>query len=157
MINNYSRKFDDRPNIDPLNRKPRPLRAFTLVELVVVILIISILASVAIPILRGRVDSAKWSEANAAAGTIRTAVSAYVAAKGIDDARTDLVDKSLDDSDTQAALGFKENDLEGTYFEAGDYTITEIDDSGHAAIQVESSRDNAPEGEKTLGTDGTWQ
>jgi general secretion pathway protein G len=39
-------------------------KGFTLVELMVVILIVSILAAVAIPILRGRIDAAKWSEGN---------------------------------------------------------------------------------------------
>jgi type IV pilus assembly protein PilA len=157
MIKNYSRKPVGILNGEPLKNKPNKLRAFTLVELVVVIMIIAILASVVIPILRGRIDSAKWTEANAAAGTIRTAVATYVACNGLDAARTDLVDKSLDDADTRAALGFKDSDLDGTYFVAGDYTITEIDDSGHAAITVESSLDNAPEGEKTLGADGSWQ
>jgi len=40
-------------------------RAFTLVELMVVILIVAILAAVAIPVLRNRVDAAKWSEGKA--------------------------------------------------------------------------------------------
>jgi len=157
MTNNYSRKSACILNGGLLWQKPHDTRGFTLVELVVVIMIISILAAVAIPILRGRIDSAKWTEANAAAGTIRTAVATYVACNGLDDARTDLVDRSLDDAGTRAALGFKDSDLDGTYFEAGNYTITEIDDSGHAAITVESSRENAPEGEKTLGADGSWQ
>ena len=38
------------------------VKGFTLVELMVVILIVSILAAVAIPILSGRIDAAKWSE-----------------------------------------------------------------------------------------------
>ena len=54
-------------------------KGFTLVELMVVILIVSILAGVAIPLMQGRINSAKWSEANAAAGTIRTAIRAYFA------------------------------------------------------------------------------
>ena len=45
----------------------------------VVILIVGILAAVAIPLMQGRIDKAKWSEANATAGTIRTAVRAYAA------------------------------------------------------------------------------
>lgn len=144
-------------NCELFRNKPKTPRGFTLVELMVVIMIIGVLASIIIPILSGRIDSAKWTEANAVAGTIRTAVSTYVACKGLSDSRTDLVNKSLDDSDTRAALGFKESDLEGTYFVAGDFTITEIDDLGHAAVKVQGSRDNAPEGEKTLATDGSWQ
>ena len=54
-------------------------KGFTLVELMVVILIVAILAAVAIPIMRGRVDAAKWSEGKAMMGTIATAIRAYVA------------------------------------------------------------------------------
>ncbi len=157
MINNYSRKSEGMLRITLFRQKPRGFHGFTLIELVVVIMIVGILAGVTIAILQGRIDSAKWSEANAAAGTIRTAVSAYVACNGIEDARSALVDKSLDDTDTQTALGFFESDLVGTYFAPGDYTITEIDDSGHATIEVESSTDNAPEGKKTLAADGSWE
>ena len=57
-------------------------KGFTLIELMVVILIVGILAAVAVPIMRGRIDSAKWSEANASAGAIKSAVRAYIAEKG---------------------------------------------------------------------------
>jgi prepilin-type N-terminal cleavage/methylation domain-containing protein len=60
-----------------MNRK-----GFTLIELMVVIFIVGILAAVAIPIMRGRIDAAKWSEGKAAMGSIRTAIRAYEAEKG---------------------------------------------------------------------------
>ncbi len=84
-------------------------KGFTLVELMVVILIVAILAAVAIPIMRGRIDAAKWSEGKAIMGTIATAIRAYVAEKNVDLANFDDV--------TQAALGFLDADLTGTYFE----------------------------------------
>ncbi len=84
-------------------------KGFTLVELMVVILIVAILAAVAIPIMRGRIDAAKWSEGKAIMGTIATAIRAYVAEKNEDLANFDDV--------TQAALGFLDADLTGTYFE----------------------------------------
>jgi type IV pilus assembly protein PilA len=128
-------------------------KGFTLIELMVVILIVSILAGVAIPLMQGRIDSAKWSEANATAGTIRTAVRAYFAEDP--DAATGLADKSLDDEDTRNALGFNEEDLTGTYFGPSNYTISSIDaDSGLASISV--SAGDGLEGTYVLDTDGSW-
>jgi type IV pilus assembly protein PilA len=144
-------------NFGPVNRKQCTRRAFTLLELMVVVMIIAILAGVTVSILCGRVDSAKWSEANAAAGTIRTAVSTYVARKSIDSAQSALVGKSLSDYSTQAQLGFVNSDLTGTYFVPGDYTIASIDSCGHATIRVTASKDNAPQGTRTLFADGNWQ
>jgi len=87
-------------------------KGFTLIELMVVILIVGILAAVAIPLMRGRIDSAKWSEGKAMMGTIATALRAYGAEKG--DVGT------WPPSMTQ--LGFVAGDLTGTYFVDADFT-----------------------------------
>ena len=86
--------------------KKRERKGFTLIELMVVILIVGILAAVAIPLMRGRIDSAKWSEGKAMMGTIATALRAYGAEKG--DAGTW--------PPTVTQLGFVAGDLTGTYF-----------------------------------------
>ncbi len=88
-------------------------KGFTLIELMVVILIVSILAAVAIPLMRGRIDSAKWSEGKSVAGTIATALRAYAAEKGGAGTWT---------NPSQANLGFTDSDLQGTYFSHTNYT-----------------------------------
>lgn len=94
-------------------------KGFTLVELMIVILIVAILAAVAIPLMTGRIDAAKWSEAKASMGTIATAIRAFYAEKG---ANTTLV-PSLS-SASAGFIGVTTNDLDGTYFTNGAYAIT---------------------------------
>jgi len=88
-------------------------KGFTLIELMVVVLIVGILAAVAVPLMRGRIDSAKWSEGKAIMGTIATALRAHVAEKG----------SLFSAVPTLAELGFAANDLDGTYFTGGESGI----------------------------------
>ncbi len=91
-------------------------KGFTLIELMVVIFIVAILAGVTIPIMRGRIDSAKWSEGKAAAGSIRTSARAFCAEKGSNWGGTwgDV---------TLATLGFQSGDLDGKYFTDESYEV----------------------------------
>lgn len=91
-------------------------KGFTLVELMVVILIVAILAAVAIPILRGRIDAAKWSEGRAMMGSIATAIRAYAAEKGPTFPGPFPA--------TLLALGFAPGDLNGNYFADADFTFS---------------------------------
>lgn len=90
-------------------------KGFTLVELMVVILIVAILAAIAIPIMRGRIDAAKWTEGKAMMGTIATALRANAALNpdhnGAFDQTTALWDWT--------ALGLRPTDFIGTYFKEG--------------------------------------
>jgi type IV pilus assembly protein PilA len=54
-------------------------KGFTLVELIVVVVIVGILASVAIPMMSSSINKAKKSEGVAGLGTIRTAARLYAA------------------------------------------------------------------------------
>ncbi len=92
-------------------------KGFTLIELMVVILIVGILASVAIPILRGRIDAAKWSEGKAMMGSIGTAIRAYHAEKGPLGAAPTILGVGA------TGLGFAALDLTGTYFVDADFSF----------------------------------
>ena len=87
-------------------------KGFTLIELMVVILIVGILAAVAVPIMRGRIDSAKWSEGKAMAGSLGTALRAYAAEQG----------SAGYANPTLTQLGFATADLDGTYFQNTNYS-----------------------------------
>ena len=57
----------------------RDMQGMTLVELMIVAVIVSILAAVAIPIYQANVKRAKASEADACLGSVRTALRVYYA------------------------------------------------------------------------------
>ena len=124
---------------------------FTLIELMVVILIVSVLAAASVPMMRGRIDRAKWAEAQAAAGSIRTAMKAYLLETG------NTVTGSLTNTSVQQALGIQSGDLTGSYFVAADYNIDSVNADGIAVITVTASQPNAPSGSKTLKLDGTFE
>jgi prepilin-type N-terminal cleavage/methylation domain-containing protein len=104
-----------------VNIKRRKLeKAFTLIELMVVIFIVGILAAVAIPIYRSRFDKAKWSEGKVMMGTIATAIRAWTAERGTDYAGPFPA--------TLSELGFSPGDCTGSYFSDEDFSmvVTEV-------------------------------
>lgn len=98
--------------------KMRGRKGFTLIELMVVVLIVGILAAVAIPVLRGRIDAAKWSEGKAVMGSIATAIRAYHAENGPTGTAPTILGVGI------TGLGFAAGDLDGTYFTTACFTFS---------------------------------
>jgi type II secretory pathway pseudopilin PulG len=83
----------------------------------VVVLIVGILAAVAIPLMRGRIDEAKWTEGRTTMGTIATAIRVYAREKRETGAYGA-------DQPSMGRLGFAASDLEGTYLDASNFSWT---------------------------------
>ena len=112
--------------------KKRDRSGFTLIELVIVIMVVSILAAVALPILRGKNEASKWSEAAATAGTIRTTVrSEFIEDPAKVGAWTNQAVTGV-----MLDLGFTAGDLTGRYFDDSHFTIASVDANGNATITV---------------------
>ncbi len=94
------------------------MQGMTLVELMIVVVIVSILASVAIPIYQANVSRAKASEADASLGSIRTALRVYYAEYAAYPVQASAKRVDSIGVDVSAA------DLTGKYFTISDYTYT---------------------------------
>ncbi len=134
-------------------------KGFTLIELMIVIFIVGVMAAIAIPIMRGRIDSAKWSEGRDGAGMIRSAARAFCAEKSQswNGVWANVTFLDLGFTLVSAADG---DDLDGKYFtnEAyacaftgyDTYTVTVT-----AASSLRVDKPTAP-GVVTLNQNGAW-
>ena len=102
---------------------------FTLVELLIVVIIVGILASVAIPLYRGATESAYASEADAALGTIRSSlrtVQSQSVAGDFSAISTKYTAGLTLKITAISELNMDDTDLLGTYFDGGSYRMTKL-------------------------------
>jgi prepilin-type N-terminal cleavage/methylation domain-containing protein len=98
-------------------------KAFTLVELIVVIVIIGILAAIAVPIMQSMKAKAMVSEAVTHMAVLREALRDW-AAERQDDVQFDISGGIGDDGDTHRKYppSINPGDMNGTYFSEGCYS-----------------------------------
>ena len=99
-------------------------QAFTLVELMIVVVIVAILALCATTLLYGHVKRSKMSEGISCAGTIRTAFRVYSSYHN--GAYPTL---SAASGNGLSAIGITSADLTGKYFTAASYAVSSAADS----------------------------
>ena len=106
------------------------------------------------PLMHGKVNLAKWSEASVTAGVIRKAVIQHYLQYGYAATSKRLDGKRLDS--VLSILGFGKADLDASRFIASNYTIVKVGVDGKAAIAVSSAQDMKP-AHATLTEAGVWR
>jgi prepilin-type N-terminal cleavage/methylation domain-containing protein len=159
-VNGRKRKFLTGPVRKISNRA-----GFTLIELIIVIVIISILAAVAVPIISGMKAKAICAEAVTVMGTVRNALRAYyVENNGYSNSWWGGQVSYMSDDDIRAYLpGMTRESFQGTYFDDDCYYVSSPlgwEGCVYALTDPESwgwGVNSAPRGDETkLIDDGDW-
>ena len=124
-----------------------------------VIFIVGIMAAVAIPIMRGRIDSVKWSEGLAGASTIRSSARAFCSERGSTWSGV-WANVTLADLGLNIADGVGGDDLDGKYFTNESYVFAFTAYNTYTIIitAADSLSPDKPTSPSvvTLDQDGVW-
>ena len=131
----------------------RERKGYTFVELLTVVIIVIILAAVILSMIRGKIDSANWTEGRAMMGSISQAIRTYVFGRG-------ETLYNFDELSIQA-LGFADQDLAGVYFNESNFSWTGeydkyTDDLQYTIIATAGEGIYSPS-KVTLDQDGVWR
>lgn len=122
----------------------RNQRGFTLIELMIVVTIIGVLATVAIPMYQVVPERSKSTEAVTALGLVRSAMRVYYAEHGT------FVNGGLFTDGAQVTsgglLGVTDNDLAGRYFSSECYKFSGAPTANSFTVECEGRWSTAPFG-----------
>lgn len=128
------------------------MKSYTLVELMIVILIVTILVAISIPLLRGHIDAAKWSEGKTIANLIATSIRTWSISTG----RTGFFNENTLDV---LNLGLRKDDLDGAYFAESNFAWQVSFDGRELLYSIMVSRPGGiyygPD-QRTLDNTGHW-
>jgi prepilin-type N-terminal cleavage/methylation domain-containing protein len=119
----------------------RDERGFTLLELMIVVTIVGVLATVAIPMFQMVPERSKATEAMTALGLIRSAMRIYYAEHGTFANATHFRDGSLVTSG--GMLDIRGTDLDGRYFSAECYTFSGAPTANSFTVNCDGSASTA--------------
>ncbi len=135
------------PNSETIVSRKTSSTGFSLVELMIVILIISVLAAVAVPIYRGGIEKAVRAEGEAALGSIRNEVRAYYGEWGV------YPTEDLGQIMTQDWHNIRPGELDGNNFTENSYYYQ----GGGSIYLIGVHRGDVMEFHRSLNQDGLFQ
>ena len=116
----------------------------------ITLLIVAILASLAVPLMRGRVDVAKWSEGKVIACSIATAIRQW-------SAETNKLGSWTENNLPPTKLGFGSSGLSGTYFKDNNFKWdVAYDGADLTYIITITPPEEIGSGPLTLDNSGNW-